>query len=76
VTVHPKSWNFNCSPGKTAERASLRVLMPVTPTQDWCVRTLAAVDYLLNLSILLSRGNERNFDVFSSGERTRQKPKI
>lgn len=40
------------------------------------IETSSSVDYLLNLSILLSRGNERNFDVFSSGERTRQEPKI
>jgi len=39
-------------------------------------RTSVMFDYLLNLSILLSRGNERNFDIFSSGERSRYSPKF
>jgi len=35
-----------------------------------------AGDYSLNLSILLSEGNETNWYFFSSGERTRKRPRL
>jgi len=38
--------------------------------------TSNAIDYSLNLSILLSEGKETNWNSFSSGERTRNSPTL